>query len=649
MIDLQTDTGTFIAEGFVSHNSTLIEALIAHQAMFFPNRYGLVVSYDKSHSEYLFSIVLHIYDMMPWWLKPEWASRKYDEGLHFATRDPDARRLNPGLNSRIKVEYATKMSGVGQGVRITSAHMSEHSDWDPSDAKKVIEGDMVYALSNDPETFAVLETTGKGSGSYAHQLWRANVALADEAEWYPLFLPWFFERTRVMAPENGWKPPKPETRMCERVGRDWVRCDNPDCADYRESSFDDQSLVDALCPACQRGRLVPVVLTGEQLYFMYCQRINKEARGADMVKELKQELASTAEESWQLSGIQVFPQDCFEWVNACIDKYPPVVGNLDTKGNIHWVTDPVTGKCGQKWCLDDHRHDPEKPLRIWEWPEPGAEYTAGVDPAEGLGGKHEYSVIWFNKVSKPPEPDVHVATYRSNTVAAVDLAGVANALGRLYNNALMSVEYNNYTTVGDNLKMYYQYPNLFRWKHYDSVYRPESNKWHWVTNMKTRPALWQTAVKWLRAQMWVVRDPLFYAEMETFQKDEEDSRRAEHERGSFDDVIFGGCIALFTSHDMDWDPNLETITMPAGVQSSLVDAPEWEVTCQRCQYQWEAKEFQMRPVPGREMTRCPSCKSVLLSAHRIVAQVRGFPNPFKDYPDDESDEPKKPIAEYALL
>ena len=45
VIDLQTDTGTFIAEGFVSHNSTLIEALMAWRVMYYENVSALIVSH----------------------------------------------------------------------------------------------------------------------------------------------------------------------------------------------------------------------------------------------------------------------------------------------------------------------------------------------------------------------------------------------------------------------------------------------------------------------------------------------------------------------------------------------------------------------------------------------------------------------------
>lgn len=961
--------------------STLIEALIAHQCLFFSNKYGLVVSYDRQHSEYLFSIILHIYDMLPWWLKPECAARKYEEGMHLATRDPEARRWRPGLNSRIKVEYATKMSGVGQGVRVTAAHIclapstlvrtsngelkpistfgamdavltsrgllaqarravksrrrdawgirlqvwgspfaitatrdhrvlsssgwkpaerfrvgdwvaypirpiddslidlvdekvrtpahfrlagmlaaseaisrvsdrivsfhwtrsheraselaervrrlneqglgteaylmgspldparsgeetpadasgedasdeepdpeelliekrarlvrievpraaiqaleafifdegrpvirdaifhvgselaqaflegfldgarveedrdgieylatpsdrlavqarelitslkgffprlmfgrrkyikhfrarwdinitpqgqgvdwrrsvcgrwvearvvstsleplyelwdievdssdhsfttaagvvhnSEYADYDESQAQAIIEGDMVYALANFPDTFAVLETTAKGSGTYTHSLWKANVAMGSRAEWYPIFLPWFMERSRVLAPEKGWRPEKPELQLRERIKRDWTECDNPDCGHYSESNLNGRNMVDQICPSCGSGTLRPVVLSDEQLCYIWHQRINKAKRGPEALKNLKQELASTPEEAFQLSGTQVFPPECFEFVASTIDNNPIAIGNFDGQGNLHWIADYSTGRCGQSWCKEDHRYDAELPVKIWEWPVRGAQYVVGADPAEGLGGNHDYSVAWVNRIGQGREPDYQVAIFRSNTIPACDFAMVINSIGRLYNNALVSIEYNSITTVGDNVKTYYQYPNLYRWKHPDNVGRTESNKYHWVTNLKTRPVLWQNAVRYLKSGLFVVREQQFYNEMETFQK-EESGTRVGAERGSHDDVLFAAMIALYTAHDMEWDRSLGVVLHPPVTSSTLVDAPEFDLTCASCGASWQAARFDPS---GSKMTKCARCGSVRISAKRRINPV----------------------------
>ena len=77
------------------------------------------------------------------------------------------------------------------------------------------------ALAEDPYTFAFLESTAKGAGTYAHKLWRRQVAMAEMAEWHPLFIPWFFDKEHFVAPQKGWRLDQPSTDLKERIGRDW--------------------------------------------------------------------------------------------------------------------------------------------------------------------------------------------------------------------------------------------------------------------------------------------------------------------------------------------------------------------------------------------------------------------------------------------
>ena len=63
--------------------STLIEGLIAWRSMYFPNTNAMVVSHVPRHASYLFGIMLHIYDQLPWWMKPMISSRKEELGPQY--------------------------------------------------------------------------------------------------------------------------------------------------------------------------------------------------------------------------------------------------------------------------------------------------------------------------------------------------------------------------------------------------------------------------------------------------------------------------------------------------------------------------------------------------------------------------------------
>jgi hypothetical protein len=513
--------------------SVFCEAMVAWKTMFTPNTKGLVVSVVKEDSADLFSIMLHFYDHMPWWLKPELASREEKDGLWFDRRDPQMRAKKPGMNSRIYVQHSNQVAGVGQGKSLRAIHLSEFSDYQQSAFEGIIQGDLLAAIADNPEAFCFLESTGRGAGTYSHDLWKGCVKRGERAEFYPLFLPWFFETTRVTAPPQGWHPAKPEAIMRQRVKDEWVCCLK--CKSYHAAAIHGESQLGLTCPSCNSGTLGPVILSDPQLCWKQLRRENAEDTGKESVKHHLMEYASTAEESWQLSGMSVFDEASQAMVAATL-KDPTLVagvkvGFIDSYGRFHGLK----GKkgCWVDGCPEDHRFSDEN-FTIWEDPIEGYEYSCGVDIGEGLG--QDDSVIFVNKIGRFGGPDEQVAIFRSNSIEPYDLAFYCNAIGRMYNNALMCIEYNIFTTTGDRVRINYEYPNLFRWLNPENI-NPLTNKWHWYTNHKSKPNLWQTGRHWLKAGIWIIHDPVFLAEMKTFQKDEDDSQSASHDRGSHDDTL----------------------------------------------------------------------------------------------------------------
>lgn len=611
--------------------STVIEGLIAWATIFFSNRNAMVVSNTDSHAAYLFGMMQHFYDNLPWWLQPMVLSRKFEQGLIFANSNYSESRFHPGNKSQILVQSAKQTSGVGQGIRLNAVHLSEYADWEWDKFKEIINGDMIHALADNRNSFAFLESTGKGAGSPGEEMWVAQVQLMErgEAKWVPLFIPWFFEKKRFIPPENGWCIQQPEQDMLERVEREWVRCGN--CNQYYESTWRKDSRVGSNCLECHQGILTPYKLTDSQLRFMQRERTNAELEGIDSLKKLREELATTAEEAWQLSGIQVFPDSCHVFVNNTIG--PPIIwGDINDRGEVHYVADPDTGKCGVVTCEVDHRWDMEHPLQIWKLPDIRFKYSVGVDVSEGLGGKGDFSVIFVNKIgSSVQEPDEQVAVWRSNNVDPIQLAGPINAIGRLYNEALVSIEVNKYDACFNNVRLQYLYPNLFNWKHYDSK-NPISNKLGWVTNLRSKPMLWQTAVRWLKSRMWMIRSQNFSLEMKRFQKDDYDDQRASAEKNFHDDELMAGMIALFCAHDLDFSEDLSFI--PIRSQNDRLQTDSFTSTCERCQNVWVAENPRMS---------CPRCNCMIVQSHRNTDDNVTKPFDFKELsnfnPEDVEKEP----------
>ena len=609
-------------------SSTLAEAMIAWRTMFFPNINALVVSVDAPHAAYVFGLALHIIDHMPWWLKPEVASREEKNGIWFDNPDEEDRAVNPGLNSHIFVQWSTQGSGLGQGRKILGCHVTELTDWYDDHAREGIEGDLKEAVKDSVEAFWLVETTGKESGTYSHRLWRGCEELGEEALLYPLFLPWFFESSRKRKPPEGWMAKKQEIGMREKVKLAWVRCDS--CSQYFSRSDHGRDRDGESCRSCKVGTIRAVVLSDDQIYWREVRRRQAEKNGREAVIETTRELASTAEESFLAGGISVFPLECQERVMATIqdpDKVAGIkVGFFDTQrihnprfhgldGNNEDRNNPGKYFCYLPECRYDHTGDADQfNVIIWEDPIPGVSYQIGVDVAEGLG--QNYSVIFVNKIGGANQPDEQVATMRDNRIDTIPLAYYCVLLGYYYNTGQLAIEYEGIgKSTADAVRHVYQYENIYQWKHMDSK-NIFSQKFHWYTKPDTRQKLWQTARHWIRSGAWVIRSKNFLHEMQTFQKDgdNEDAKRADHAPGENDDLLMAGMIALYTAHEGEADER-GVIRSAMMVDSGPIN-PRYLMICQNpeCGSEFGAEN-------PEQVYRCPQCKCVNLIGKRLEVDV----------------------------
>ncbi len=592
--------------------STFVEGLIAWRTMFFRNVNAVVVSYDAEHAADLFAIMQRIFDGLPWFLKPQCSSREYKDGLTFSNPDYADRRHNPGLNSGVKVHGANKRTGVGTGTRISAAHLSEYAIYPPDYARDVIEQDIQNALAeDDPEMFAILESTARGAGTYAYNLWNKNVELGDQAEWHPIFIPWFFETTRVIAPPRGWRPEPPEVTMNERVMVDWIRCDNPECLQYQERYQKTADREGENCETCNAGTLKSYSLSDGQMYWMQRKRKNAQ-KDAESVKKLAQEMAATAESAWTLSGTPVFGEGAQEYVNSCV-RPPLKEGFLDKDGNFHGA-DPKKIRlnpnnneyyeaCYVEECDQDHAfgdHNGETPYQVWREPEKDAEYCVGADVSEGLGGEFDYSVGSVLKINRNGGQDEVVAVFRSNLIDPIAFAQVLNFIGRTYNEAIMAVEVNRYDSCMSWMRFQLQYPNLYQRKYMDLL-NPQPNKVGWLTSPISKPRLYQTMKRWLQHKLIVSYSRNFAAEIKTFTKDE-DERSATAEGGSHDDECIGTMIALYCAHEGDWDDSLGQMNVK---RELTMDSAPWHMACSACQLIW--------PAHNNTDKNCPRCGCMVIS------------------------------------
>lgn len=615
--------------------STLVETYIAWLAMFHPNANSLVLSYDDNHAAFLFGIILHVYDKLPWWLRPMIGSRKYEEGLHLINPDPNMRNFNPGLNTRIIAQGSKRYAGVAEGYRINFCHVSEIGSMEPGRARQIVHGDLRWALPDNPDTFAVIESRVKKGAKMLERLWEGQIELGDAATWFPLFLPIYFDKTHFVSPAAGWKADEPERAIQKRAADDWCTCNH--CGQIRPSLFGGESTVGTPCKDCKMGSYQAYTLNDGQMRWLWEQRVNAEKSGDKAVMEMKQSLATNPQEAFQYVTESLFSKEARDFLAEKI-RDPKDVGYIDSRGQFHAPRTPTTDNkdtCYVKGCTQNHAGQPDRFLKVWQHPVRGARYAMGVDPSSGQGGSHDYAVIWVNRLATPPIPDVHVATFRTNTVNPMHLADVANFVGRWYNSAKAIVDYTNYQTCGDRLVHFHRYPNVYRWKNLDSL-NTLSPRLHWVWNRKNKEDGWVWLDGWLRDKSLIAHDAVLAREIRYYQRHEngeigapqrkeEDNDGGDYER-VYDDVVSAVEMCLMGSHDMDY--RRDNQALPADEQG-LKGTQEWQMTCLKCGRTWPRDVY-------NATERCPAegCKNMFVRWHHKKADEPELGFKFEDMASD---------------
>ena len=576
--------------------------LVAWKCMFMPNRNGMIVSEDQDQSENLFNKYLSpIYRQLPWWLRPVNSSFALDKGIIF---DHPAKTGVVGLNSTIRIQWSNRKGGLGQGYRLNIFHGSEFTSWD--NLRESLQEDLKYALVNSPDTIGILESTAKGAGTASHRFYNKCVEMAENAEWEAVFLPYFFETTRVLAPPSGWRPDKDDLKMREVVYENWCKCSNKLCGRYFNRKTPKGISDDSICTVCGIGKLGPYTLTDDQIFFM----VNEKAQATDEeeLKSIKQELSLTAEEAFISKGEQVFSAKSIENVEHCVSRAKtPMKGFLDRYGYFHgFHQDDIDRKCHDANCSIRHISD-EHNLWIWDKPITNARYQIGADVGYGKG--KDYSVAIVNKVGVTGSPDYHVATLRSNLIDPLSFAYELSKLGKYYNDAEIAVEYNAPgNSTADQLLNNLTYPNCYRRKAQD-ISKTSGGMYHWLTMRNTKPKLIVTMDRWLKDEIYIVRDNRFLEEIKVFTKEDTIMTDTGAAAGFNDDILMAAMIALYTAHQGDYEDNNGII--PTKVERTAENC-DYAMSCDRCSERWGADD-------PREINRCPFCQSMFVRASRNFA------------------------------
>lgn len=199
MIDLQTTTGTYIAEGFVSHNTTLIAILWLDHALFVADQRCGIIAQDREAAEAIFrDKVKFAYENLPAEVK----------AMFPLARDSASELLFAHNNSSIRV--ATSMrSGT-----IHRLHVSEFGKIGakfPDKAVEVVTG----SLPAVPLTgIAIIESTAEGQDGEFYRMTKQAQADAEanrpltQREYRFHFFPWHDNPEYEIAPDGVVITPK---------------------------------------------------------------------------------------------------------------------------------------------------------------------------------------------------------------------------------------------------------------------------------------------------------------------------------------------------------------------------------------------------------------------------------------------------------
>ncbi len=156
--------------------STLIQARYFHKVITTRGQKAFILTHEAEATKNLFEMTKRYYETLPEGLCPE-ADRSSAKELRFNQFD-----------SGYSVGTAGNKS-VGRSQTIQLFHGSEVAYWPTAEehTKGVME-----AVSNEPGTEIILESTANGIGNLFHQMWQA--AKTGHSEYQAIFVPWYWQR-----------------------------------------------------------------------------------------------------------------------------------------------------------------------------------------------------------------------------------------------------------------------------------------------------------------------------------------------------------------------------------------------------------------------------------------------------------------------
>jgi hypothetical protein len=549
--------------------STITELLVAHRICFYYGVNAVIASSAQQPTQIMSQMIFLAYDNLPYWLKPQEKSRvESDKGqLTFTTK------------AGVSFQHGAQTTGIARGHTPTVIHLSEVASY--PNAEELIDASLFRAVHESPGVFMVLESTAEGIENWWHKTWKSSKVgwLKGKARLCPLFLPWFIGTE--MYPKPTWLQTRP-------VPHDWRP--NPDTK---------LRMAKAKAFVASSPLLAKVLgddweLSREQAWFSEVDFEEYKAKGHE--KLWKQEMAGDDIECFSGSYDSVFGNDLLEELHekrtrdyriygitghGIEEKHEPDEDDIDyddgavrkmirynsNKGmNYAWELVPLRTDVIDEDDIERSEEQVDGKLLVFLDPEPGYDYTVGVDTGGGVGGDSTAIQVWRKGVRGMP--DVQCAEFASAFISHVEAFAFVMALAAYYarfmrddnyehqyREPLVSVE--QIAAVGDTVQSQMKimgYNRFFLFHQYDTrkIQKKKATKMGWRTSGWSRPLLVDGFVHSVKNSWAVIHSPFLLREMNNFEVHIKSGKeKLEHADGDHDDRIFSSAIAIFTSHDME--------------------------------------------------------------------------------------------------
>ena len=546
--------------------STETEGIILHRATMYYGVNCVVASAQRQSTGKMSQMTFLGYDRLPWWLRPLSTRRvESDQGM----------LVLGNSESGISFQHGNQRYGIARGDTVKIYHLSEVASY--PNAGDLIEASLFKCVHPYPDVFGVLESTAEGDMGWWHDTYQYSKKnwKNNRSRLCPLFLPWFlgtdkyptetWERTHPI-PE-GWRPDVETRQMAARA------------AIYIQSA-------PVLSRVLGANYEVPRL---QQWYWEVC---NEEAKGNGRQKTFLTEMPTDDQEAFQGSYDSVFGRELIAEVwtkrstkysvygivgQSIEDRHDPDRDEIDEKELIIPVVyRPLRGDAYRwellplKWTepfeqLSDIRDDTSHmgKLFVWHPPEPGFDYSIGIDTSNGIG--RDGTVIAVSRRGRTPqEQDQQAAEFRSNRVSHVEAYAWAMAIAAYYARYMEDttpfrepyVAIEQIAAVGDTCQLQMKkmgYQRFHRRTHYHTkaISKANSNVDGWYTTGVTRPILTDNFVILVQNNWYKVESPYTLREMEHWEVHYTagGKEKFEHSQQYTDDGIFANAMAAFCPND----------------------------------------------------------------------------------------------------